>query len=207
MTLFAAIKTGIINRITETKDRVLALFNELRVKVSERFTQMRDEILELARTWVTRMIEAGRNIIQGMIDGVGAMAGALVAAMQSIVNQAIDAILRALGLRSPSRVFRYIGEMTMAGFVVGVKASGKSVVKSVEDVFGRVANIPGPSLALAPAGIGTTGATMGGSRSTPSRSGSQAVTNYHITVNNPVPELAGDSVRRELFYLSAGVLA
>ena len=30
---------------------------------------------------------------------------------------------------------------------------------------------------------------------------------YNITINNPAPELAGDSVRRELFFLSAGVLA
>ena len=125
--------------------------------------------------------------------------------VKSSGNEAIEAILRALGVRSPSRGFGYIGEMAMAGFVVGVKASGKSVVKSVEDVFGQVGKIGGPSLALAPAGIGTAGATMGG-MVMPSRSGGQAVTNYHITVNNPVREAAENSIRRELMFLSAGLV-
>ena len=189
------------------KDGVITLFGQLKTQAVNRFVELRDNILNIGRTWATRMIEIGRNIIQGLIDGVGAMAGALVAAMQGIVDRAIDAILRALGLRSPSRVFAEIGRYTMLGYIRGISSMRPALVREMQTTAGAIVKAGDTSGLLNP----TIGLSNQGQRTAqPSYANATKQTGaptYNITINNPVPERAGDSVRRELLYLSAGVLA
>jgi len=69
----------------------------------------------------------GRNMIQGMVNGIRSMAGNLVSSARSVVSGAIDAARSALGIHSPSRVFAQIGEYVGAGFVKGIKGTSKEV--------------------------------------------------------------------------------
>lgn len=48
----------------------------------------------------------GSNIVKGIIGGVGAMAGSLLSKMQGLASSALKAAKKALGIKSPSRVFK-----------------------------------------------------------------------------------------------------
>ncbi len=73
-------------------------------------------------SWFTGMDWAslGRSIVQGIINGLNAMGGALSGALQSIVDAAIARIKALLGISSPSKVTTYFGKMIGQGLVNGV---------------------------------------------------------------------------------------
>ena len=158
----------------------------------------------MARNWVNRMIEAGRDLIQGMIDGVGRMANVLVTAITDLVNAAIDAVLDALGLGSPSRLFRTFGRYTIQGYINGIASMRPALVREMQATAGAIVRAGDTTGMLNP----TIGLSSQGQRLQPGYAMRQpSAPTYNITINNPVPELSGDSVRCELFFLSAGVLA
>ncbi|MDO5784728.1 MAG: phage tail tape measure protein [Eubacteriales bacterium] len=62
-----------------------------------------------------------KNAIQGAIDGINAKKPDLVAAARAAAVAASEAYREAQDINSPSKVFRYYGEMDMAGAAQGIK--------------------------------------------------------------------------------------
>ena len=82
------------------------------------------------RNKVSEFKTVGKNIIQGLIDGVKGMANNVVKAAKGVVQGAIDGAKKLLGIHSPSRVFREIGKFTVQGFSVGLDKYGSLASKS-----------------------------------------------------------------------------
>ncbi len=91
---------------------------------------------ESIKGWFTRTDWAGlgRQIIQGIINGVRAMGDALGGVLQGIVDAAISRIKALLGISSPSRLMAYYGRMTGAGLVDGIG----SQIPAVRDAIGNL---------------------------------------------------------------------
>lgn len=108
----------------------------------------------------------GTNIIKGIARGLSDAAGAIVDAAKSAANKALDAAKSALGIHSPSRVFRdQVGKMMALGMGIGfeknipiksmnvgvqraVSGLQKSVdlalsARTADKTVGRVKNYPG----------------------------------------------------------------
>ena len=86
-----------------------------------------DAILE------TDWIQLGKDIIQGMIDGIGRMAGLLWEAAKSIANSFLEGVKGFFGINSPSTVMRdEVGKMLPRGAAIGVEADTPEAVKSVD---------------------------------------------------------------------------
>jgi phage-related minor tail protein len=67
------------------------------------------------------LFNAGKNIIQGLIDGIGSMMGAIGRAVLNIVPEAIRGPFeQLLGIHSPSTVFRGYGVNIGQGLVLGI---------------------------------------------------------------------------------------
>lgn len=81
------------------------------------------------------LVGAGVDLIQGFIDGIGSMAGAVVDAIGSAVGGAIDGALGLLGIASPSKVFREIGQFTMQGLSLGVDDYAEEPAASVDSAI------------------------------------------------------------------------
>ena len=67
----------------------------------------------------SRMLEIGRNIVDGLAGGISAAWSGLADMVGGLVGGFVAGIKGALGIHSPSRVFKYIGEMCVAGFEEG----------------------------------------------------------------------------------------
>lgn len=78
-----------------------------------------------ADTWT-----AGFNFVDGFSSGMGAVS--LWDAAWSIGNSALDAIKSALGIHSPSREARIVGEYFGEGLALGIESEEKAVIKSSE---------------------------------------------------------------------------
>lgn len=69
----------------------------------------------------SRMLEIGRNIVDGLAGGISAAWSGLADMVGGLVGGFVAGIKGALGIHSPSRVFKYIGEMCVAGFEDGTE--------------------------------------------------------------------------------------
>lgn len=81
------------------------------------------------------MTSIGSNIIQGLVNGVTGAAGRLIAAVKGAVGNAIEGAKNLLGIHSPSRVFREIGQYTMQGAALGVDDGAGLLSKSTDDAM------------------------------------------------------------------------
>lgn len=82
-----------------------------------------------------RVVSIGRQIIQGMVDGVVGAAGMLIDAVGGAVSDAIGWAKGLLGIASPSKVFREIGQFTMQGAALGVEDDAPMLARSTEDAM------------------------------------------------------------------------
>lgn len=81
------------------------------------------------------LVSAGNNIIQGLINGIKGAIGNAVAAVKNAASNIVNAAKSALGIHSPSRVFRdEVGKMIPAGLGVGVTMNEKLAVQPVQSM-------------------------------------------------------------------------
>lgn len=82
-----------------------------------------------------RVTSIGSNIIQGMVNGVTSAAGRLIDSVKGAVDGAINAARNLLGIHSPSRVFRKIGQYTMQGAALGVDDDADVLLRSTDSAM------------------------------------------------------------------------
>lgn len=82
-----------------------------------------------------KVTSIGSNIIQGMVNGVTSAAGRLIDSVKGAVDDAINAAKNLLGIHSPSRVFRKIGQYTMRGAALGVDDDADVLLRSTDSAM------------------------------------------------------------------------
>jgi hypothetical protein len=107
--------------------------------------------------------EIGSALIDGLVSGITAGAGAVIAAVTGIAGGAISAAKSALGISSPSKVFAGIGGFTAEGFAGGVEDGTADASSAMESMVappsaGRLAAIGNASGSTG----GATASTGGG---------------------------------------------
>ena len=96
---------------------------------------------------VPKMQNLGKDIIQGLIDGISGMTNSLRDTMGEITDKGlIRTIKEKLGIRSPSRVFYEIGGNMMEGMENGMEAMYGNVSHSLERFSGSLSTSPYTSL-------------------------------------------------------------
>lgn len=92
--------------------------------------------------------QLGRDMIQGLINGIGQMAGAVEDKIKSVITAPVNAAKSILHIGSPSKVFADIGSDTMAGFIQGVGQMASAASSAVTDALSApIANVPASSSA------------------------------------------------------------
>ncbi|MGI5493790.1 hypothetical protein, partial [Microtetraspora malaysiensis] len=140
----------------------------LRDKVVSAFTQLKDKAVEKAGelvTWVkglpdkilkglgnlgNLLVQAGRDAIQGLINGVKSKAAAVADVVGQLMRgNVIGAAQAALETHSPSKVFQQIGKWTVQGFIRGIhdeqgsaKQAVDGLVTLVKDAFKATPKAP-----------------------------------------------------------------
>lgn len=77
----------------------------------------------------------GSNIIQGIVNGITGAAGKVKDAIGNAIGNAIDFAKGILGIKSPSRVFRKIGQYVMQGAALGVDDDADLLLKSTDNAM------------------------------------------------------------------------
>lgn len=126
---------GITNTVSNGVNKVANTVSGIGGKIKGAFSN--------AGSW---LVSAGNNIIQGLINGIKGAIGNAVAAVKNAASSIVNAAKGALGIHSPSRVFRdEIGKMIPAGLGVGVEMNEKLAVKPVQSMVSALlpSSLPG----------------------------------------------------------------
>lgn len=104
-------------------------------------------LLYYAGELVLRLIDAflhadwpsiGNNIVQGIQNGIVGLWDSLISDVQNAVNRLWESVKSALGIASPSKKFKWIGEMNVEGMIEGMEDQQAELTRTVRDVYGGV---------------------------------------------------------------------
>ena len=97
--------------------------------------------IKSAANVTSELYQIGVNMVQGLINGIKSLGASASSALSSIVNSAVSNAKAALGIASPSKVMKEVGEYTVEGFVEGLDEGMPEVKKSLENVAKFVSDV------------------------------------------------------------------
>jgi phage-related protein len=137
---WSIIKTVIAAGLRLARDAVSAGFS----RIVELVQSLPGRILSALGGMSRLLVSAGADLIRGFISGIRSMASELVSAIASTITDKLpDFVKKRLGISSPSKVFRELGQNTGEGMALGLSDSERLIARSADGL------IPRPRLDLA----------------------------------------------------------
>jgi phage-related protein len=112
-------------------DNVVSFVGQMASNAIDAASQFASNLMSGLQELPGQVVSIGSDIVHGIADGIRNAAGSVVSALSGVVNDAIGAAKRLLGIHSPSRVMRdLIGVNMGRGVAIGI-----SVGWDMEDPF------------------------------------------------------------------------
>ena len=167
-----SIWTGIKSGVTSGISSVVTKVKTIKTKITDVFNN--------AKNWLK---SAGQNICTGLVNGIKNGIDSVTGAIKDLCSTAISKAKSALGIGSPSKVFREIGGFTMEGLEIGledVAADAIGVVQTVADAMSGVfSGVDGSSIQL---GLDTSGTIQTVQTSGTQSAGTEVTQNFEVKV-------------------------
>ena len=118
----------------------LELAGQLREVGTRLMTKLKDGISSMLSNLVSAAKDIGKNIVDGIWNGISAGWDWLKEKVGGLAQSLFDGAKAALGISSPSKKFRYLGEMCVAGFDEGIEdlMDGSAFGATVNNTLGTV---------------------------------------------------------------------
>ena len=127
-TKWAAITASIKSSLESAKQAVSNAWNNIKTNTVTAFNSIRLSITTALSQLPSKMLTIGKQIINGLINGIKAGASGVASAIGNMASSAVAKAKSVLNIRSPSRVMKTVGEQTAEGMAVGIKKGAKAVV-------------------------------------------------------------------------------
>lgn len=137
VTAVAALTAGIIAfwpEIVAAKDAVVEFIQQ----GLERLKELPGEVLDALKGLPADMLQAGKDAVQGFVDGIWMNMTQVDYAAQELSRGAMRRTNKELGRNSPSREFMRIGEDIIKGMVLGISGAAPAVEGALSQVTDRL---------------------------------------------------------------------
>lgn len=122
---------------------------ELQAAVNKLITAIvnfiKNGLVGMANKFSPQAVTIGRNIINGVVNGVSGAAGALYNKLRNVASSALNSFKSTLGIHSPSRVFATAAGFIVAGIVQGIDKNQSDAVDAMsglgDDMVNAMANL------------------------------------------------------------------
>jgi len=115
-------------KFEELKKAIRDKLTEAVTVVGEKIGEMPGKVME----FFGNMLDSGKMLVAGLINGIKNMAGKAIEAITGVVDGVVKKAMSLLNINSPSRVFAEIGEFTGMGLVRGMDATKSAVERATE---------------------------------------------------------------------------
>ncbi|NFA11334.1 phage tail tape measure protein, partial [Clostridium botulinum] len=130
---FATLPGRIWTWLVNTISRVAEFAVNLASRARDAGANMVTNIVEAVRNLPSRFLEIGRNIVEGVWNGITGMAGWIRDRVNGFFSGIVDGAKDALGIHSPSRVFRdQVGKYMAQGVGVGFENETDNIKRSMQ---------------------------------------------------------------------------
>ena len=172
--------------LLDTIAKISTFASDLANKAREAGTSMVNNIINTVKSLPSEMASIGKNIVQGVWNGIVSMGSWLTDKVKGFFNGIVDGVKGVLGIHSPSRVFAEVGVWSAEGYGNGFEDKFLDVEKDINSEFNSFVN----SINLT-ALVDVTSNVMGASVANGTN-----INNNYTTVNSlsPVPS-SGDEQR------------
>ena len=149
--LIPVVLKAIIQNLPQILEGGIKIIVSLVKGLGQAIPQLISFLPEIGRTIIDTLKEidlkeVGKNLIQGLINGIKNMAGAVKDAAKGIAKSAGNAIKGFLGIKSPAKLTIGYGENTGEGLVVGMDRLKRKVTQSAEGLSTQISTNIEPSV-------------------------------------------------------------
>ena len=129
----------------------LELAGQLKETGTKLMTKLKEGITGMVSNLVSAAKDLGKNIVDGIWNGISAGWDWLKEKVGGLAKSLFDGAKAALGIASPSKKFKYLGEMCVAGFDEGIEdlMDGAALGASINASMGTIAANTGGGFGVA----------------------------------------------------------
>jgi len=144
-TTWINIKTDISNRVTEIRTAVTTKFQEMKDAVLNKMGEIKTTIVNKwgeAKQFLQNidLLQIGKNIIQGLINGVSDKFTSLKTKMENLAASIPSWMRKILGIQSPSTVMQEVGHYTIDGLIAGIGDKTSEVGTAMDGIVTTIAS-------------------------------------------------------------------
>ncbi|MBC1491391.1 tape measure protein [Listeria booriae] len=138
--IWNGIKTTVVNLAKGIIDGAIEKWNDLKEKTKAAF----DEVVGFIKDPLENvdLFEIGRNIIEGLINGISDIAGKVADKVGEIADGIVKVFTKTLKIGSPSRVFDQFGVWTGEGYINGIA----SMLGNISKISDKMVNAITPDV-------------------------------------------------------------
>ena len=165
-TVFNTLKTYLVSIVTSISSGIQSALKLVTGVVSG----IQSTILGYFKGAGKWLYSAGKNILQGLANGIGGAMSAVIKKVTNVTSSIVNKVCKLLGINSPSKVFAEIGNFSMEGLAEGLADGASKALAEAEDVvsglvgaFGGFDGVTvGANYAQTLQVVGASGASAGG---------------------------------------------
>lgn len=128
---------GFADAIDQKGPELQAAVNKL-INAIIRF--IKNGLTGMANNFAPQAAAIGRNIINGVVNGVASVAGNLYNKMRNVASSALSSFKSTLGIHSPSRVFATAAGFIVAGIVQGIDKNQNKAISAMSGLGDDMVN-------------------------------------------------------------------
>ncbi|MFK3999872.1 phage tail tape measure protein [Psychrobacter namhaensis] len=125
--IWQSIKDTISNKVEAAKQALIDKWSAAKTATVNKFNEIKTAITTALRELPSKMLQIGKDIVQGLINGIKSGVSGVTTAIGNMASSAIAKAKSVLDIRSPSRKMKKVGEQTAEGMANGIKKGAKAV--------------------------------------------------------------------------------
>ena len=142
-----------LNALANHAPEILAAGASIIMQILAGLGEAMPALLHMAAELILRLFDAfihadwasiGHNIVQGIKNGIAGLWDSLVDDVQNAVTRLWESAKRALGIASPSKKFKYIGEMSVEGMEEGFEEGEEDLTRKVTSIYTNMLQAASP---------------------------------------------------------------
>ena len=140
--LIGTLATGLIQNAPQILSAGLKLMIALANGIANGFGTVISKAMSYARkipqaikNGVGNLAGIGRNMIEGLWNGIKAKFDSVISRVKALASKLPEAVKKVLGIASPSKVFKRLGNYTGEGFAIGIEKSYRQVQNAMSGLY------------------------------------------------------------------------
>lgn len=138
---FAQLPSRVWTWLSNTIQKVINWGRDMANRGRQGAQDLFNNVVNTIKGLPSRMLEIGKNIVQGLWNGIVNAKNWIVGKVKSFAKGILDGMKNALGIHSPSKVFRdQVGKFIPQGIAVGIEADTDSALKAIDNMNDDIMN-------------------------------------------------------------------